>query len=229
MNEFGTYTSQDIYKTLKDEILKLKILPGEKISENDVCERFGVSRTPVRSAFQRLDTEGLITIEPYKSTFASLLDFEQIEQMIYMRYAIESAVLKDFIEVVDPMTIEKIRYRIRQQEVLVGGDFTPDQFYELDSKMHNIWFDFMHKEGLWEFIQRAQVDYTRFRMLDIVVARNFRKILNEHLQLFDAICSKDIQAIDNIIKSHVYGGISRMNDQIRTEFVDYFVFDNKID
>lgn len=223
MNEFGTYTSQDIYKTLKDEILKLKILPGEKISENDVCERFGVSRTPVRSAFQRLDTEGLITIEPYKSTFASLLDFEQIEQMIYMRYAIESAVLKDFIEVVDPMTIEKIRYRIRQQEVLVGGDFTPDQFYELDSKMHNIWFDFMHKEGLWEFIQRAQVDYTRFRMLDIVAVKSFKEIIGEHYRLFDAICKKDVQLAESLVKKHLYGGVSRLGERIYTEFTDYFI------
>lgn len=223
MNEFGTYTSQDIYKILKDEILKLKILPGEKISENDICERFGVSRTPVRSAFQRLDTEGLITIEPYKSTFASLLDFEQIEQMIYMRYAIESAVLKDFIEVVDPMTIEKIRYRIRQQEVLVGGDFTPDQFYELDSKMHNIWFDFMHKEGLWEFIQRAQVDYTRFRMLDIVAVKSFKEIIEEHYNLFDAICKKDAPMAESLVKKHLYGGVSRLGERIYTEFTDYFI------
>lgn len=223
MNEFGTYTSQDIYRILKEEILTLKILPGEKISENDICERFGVSRTPVRSAFQRLDTEGLITVAPYKSTFAALLDFEQIEQMIYMRYAIESAVLKDFIEVVDPMTIEKIRYRIRQQEVLISGEFTPDQFYEFDSKMHNIWFAFMHKEGLWDFIQRAQVDYTRFRMLDIVAVKNFKQIITEHYELFEAICKKDAAAAEGMVKRHLYGGVSRLGERIYTEFTDYFI------
>ena len=223
MNEFNSYTSQDIYRILKEEILTLKILPGNKISENDICERFGVSRTPVRSAFQRLDTEGLITVAPYKSTFAALLDFEQIEQMIYMRYAIETAVLKDFIEVVDPMTIEKIRYRIRQQEVLISGDFTPDQFYVLDSKMHNIWFAFMHKDGLWEFIQRAQVDYTRFRMLDIVAVKNFKQIITEHHELFDAICKKDAFAAEALIKRHLYGGVSRLGERIYTEFTDYFI------
>lgn len=223
MNGFGTYTGQDIYRILKEEILTLKVLPGEKISENDICERFGVSRTPVRSAFQRLDTEGLITVEPYKSTFASLLDFEQIEQMIYMRYAIESAVLKDFIEVVDPMTIEKIRYRIRQQEVLIGGDFSADQFYELDSKMHNIWFAFMHKEGLWNFIQRAQVDYTRFRMLDIVAVKSFKQIIQDHYDLFDAICQKDNKVAEGLIKKHLYGGVNRLGERIYTEFTDYFI------
>lgn len=223
MNGFGTYTGQDIYRILKEEILTLKVLPGEKISENDICERFGVSRTPVRSAFQRLDTEGLITVEPYKSTFASLLDFEQIEQMIYMRYAIESAVLKDFIEVVDPMTIEKIRYRIRQQEVLIGGDFSADQFYELDSKMHNIWFAFMHKEGLWNFIQRAQVDYTRFRMLDIVAVKSFKHIIQDHYDLFDAICQKDTKVAEGLIKKHLYGGVNRLGERIYTEFTDYFI------
>lgn len=223
MNEFGSYASQDIYRILKEEILNLKILPGEKISENDICDRFGVSRTPVRSAFQRLDTEGLITVAPYKSTFASLLDFEQIEQMIYMRYAIESAVLKDFIEVVDPMTIEKIRYRIRQQEVLIGSEFTPEQFYEFDSKMHNIWFAFMHKEGLWDFIQRAQVDYTRFRMLDIVAVKNFKQIISEHYELFEFICKKDTISAEGMVKRHLYGGVSRLGERIYTEFTDYFI------
>lgn len=229
MDSITNFTGQDIYEKLRADILSLRIRPGEKISENELCEQFNVSRTPIRGAFQRLDAEGLISIEPYKSTCVSLLNFNEIEQLIYMRYALEAAVLRDFIADFDPMVIEKIRYRIRQQEVLLSAECSAEQFYELDAKLHSIWFEHTKHEMLWTHINTTQAGYTRFRMLDIVVARNFRKILNEHLELFDAICSKDIQAIDNIIKSHVYGGISRMNDQIRTEFVDYFVFDNKID
>lgn len=229
MDSITNFTGQDIYEKLRADILSLRIRPGEKISENELCEQFNVSRTPIRGAFQRLDAEGLISIEPYKSTCVSLLNFNEIEQLIYMRYALEAAVLRDFIANFDPMIIEKIRYRIRQQEVLLSTEFAAEQFYELDAKLHSIWFEHTKHEMLWTHINTTQVGYTRFRMLDIVIAKNFRKILNEHLELFDAICSKDIKVVDTIIKSHVYGGISRMNDQIRTEFVDYFVFDNKID
>ena len=46
---------EDIYQTLEYEIVTLKIKPGETISENQLCKRFGISRTPVRAALQRLE------------------------------------------------------------------------------------------------------------------------------------------------------------------------------
>ena len=44
----------DIYRQLEQEIVGLYILPGETLSENQLCSRFGVSRTPIRSVLQRL-------------------------------------------------------------------------------------------------------------------------------------------------------------------------------
>ena len=46
---------EDIYQTLEHDIVTLKIKPGETISENQLCKRFGISRTPVRAALQRLE------------------------------------------------------------------------------------------------------------------------------------------------------------------------------
>lgn len=227
MDNIASFTGQDIYEKLKDDILTLRMRPGARISENELCERFSVSRTPIRGVFQRLDTEGLINIEPYKGTHVSLLDFTEIEQLIYMRYAIEAAVLRDFVKNFDPMVVEKIRYRIRQQEVLLASDFVAEQFYELDAKMHSVWFEHTGRERLWSVINTTQAGYTRFRMLDIVVVKNFRQILDEHLLLFDAICSKDISKIEKQTKSHVYGGISRLSEKIKTDFVDYFAFEGK--
>lgn len=218
-----SFTGQKIYENLKEEILTLKIRPGEKISENDICERFNVSRTPVRTAFQRLNNDGLLTIEPYKTTYASLLNLEQIKQLIYMRYAIESMVLRDFLAVMEPMTIEKIRYRLRQQEVLLSGNFEAEEFYILDAKLHSIWFHQTKKDGLWQYIQGAQANYTRFRMLDMVAVKNFRQILDEHLELFTAIENKDSSSLDAIVKKHVYGGINRLGEKLTTEFTGYFL------
>ena len=48
-----------VYETLKQEILDLRLKPGQMISENDICERFGVSRTPVRDALRLLQEQGL--------------------------------------------------------------------------------------------------------------------------------------------------------------------------
>lgn len=47
--------TDELYHILEDEICTLKILPGEALSENQLCKRFGVSRTPIRSVLQRLE------------------------------------------------------------------------------------------------------------------------------------------------------------------------------
>ena len=58
---------EDIYQTLEYEIVTLKIKPGETISENQLCKRFGISRTPVRAALQRLEQNGFVQIARFHS------------------------------------------------------------------------------------------------------------------------------------------------------------------
>lgn len=215
-------TSKSIYSVLKEEILNLTIKPGQQISESEVCARFNASRTPVRAAFQRLKDAGLLTIVPYKSTTASLLDFDQIEQSIYMRVAVETMVVRDMIRECDPFVIEKVKAAIRRQEVLLSGDIDPHDFYALDSALHGIWFSYVHKESLWKLIQRMQVHYMRFRMLDIVAVQNYQEIYEEHVSLLQAICDKDADLIEPLIRRHLYGGIKRLGDRIYTEFADCF-------
>lgn len=214
--------SKTIYEILEAEILHLNIKPGQQLSETDVCKRFGVSRTPVRMAFQRLKDAGLLSIVPYKNTTASLLNFKQVEESIYMRIAVESMVIKDMIRLMDPLTEEKIRHMLRRQEILISGEFTPDEFYRNDSALHQIWFRFMDKEGLWKMIQRLQVNYTRFRMLDIVAVQNFQELYDEHVELFEIIRQKDVAAVEPFMRKHLNGGIKRLGGRIETEFYAYF-------
>lgn len=223
METASAFTSKEIYSILKEEILSLTIKPGQQLSESEICTRFSVSRTPIRTAFQRLKDAGLLYIIPYKSTSATLLDFDQIDQLIYMRIAVESMVIRDLIQTIDPLTLEKIRYTLKHQEIMLAGDFEPNAFYEIDSKLHNIWFNYTKKQSLWKSIQKAQVNYTRFRMLDIVEAHNFQQIYEEHIELFHAIQDKDVGAIEPLMRKHLYGGVSRLGGRIDTEFADYFV------
>ncbi len=104
-----------VFETLKQEILDLELKPGQAISENEICERFGVSRTPVRDALRRLQEQDFIECIPYGGTYVTLLNLSNIKQMIYMRVAVELMVMGDFMEIATPMMMEEIRYMIRKQ------------------------------------------------------------------------------------------------------------------
>ena len=223
-----SYASRDIFRILEHEIITLKIKPGTLLSENALCARFGVSRSPIRSVLQELRLCGLVTVTPYKGTQVTLMDFDIINQIIYQRMAVETFVLEDFIKTLNPLDLEKIRHNLSSVRHLMECEtFDASQFYALDSQLHEIWFTATRKNYLWESIQKSDCNYTRFRMLDIVEIKNFGQIVEEHEALLVALENCDTAAIRPLMKKHLFGGVTRLGSLIFTELKDYFTPLNK--
>lgn len=219
-----SYSSQEIYQVLYNRIMSLELKPGDTLRENALCEQFGVSRTPIRSVLQELRIAGLIEVTPYKATRVTQLDFDTISQQIYLRVAVETAVLLDCCAACTPELLATLRRRndaLRRLAAQPEPD--PAQFYQLDGRLHQSWFDAMHKEQLWQLIQTAQNSYSRFRMLDLVEARNFGDIVAEHDALIEALGRGETKAVRALCAKHLYGGITRLGEELSTKFADYFV------
>lgn len=219
-----TYTRHDIYEQLYGEIMTLQRKPGSTLRENALCEEFGVSRTPIRSVLQELRIAGLIEVTPYKSTRVTRLDFDTISQQIYLRVAVETAVLLDFFDVCTPEQMQQLYARnqaLRRQAEQPTPD--PAAFYRMDGRLHEFWFITTGKNQLWQLIQTNQNSYSRFRMLDLVEARNFAEIVNEHDALLQAVERRDADAVRALCAQHLYGGVTRLGDALPTKFADYFV------
>ena len=219
-----TYTRHDIYEQLYGEIMTLQRKPGSTLRENALCEEFGVSRTPIRSVLQELRIAGLIEVTPYKSTRVTRLDFDTISQQIYLRVAVETAVLLDFFDVCTPEQMQQLYARnqvLRRQAEQPTPD--PAAFYRMDGRLHEFWFIATGKNQLWQLIQTNQNSYSRFRMLDLVEARNFAEIVNEHDALLQAVERRDADAVRALCAQHLYGGVTRLGDALPTKFADYFV------
>jgi len=74
--------SEDIADSIKTAIIKGKFKPGEKISEGELAESMGISRTPLREAFRKLENEGFIRIIPRKGAVVAKIDAEEAISMI---------------------------------------------------------------------------------------------------------------------------------------------------
>lgn len=212
-----------IFDMLKQEILSLELKPGQAISENEICSRFDVSRTPVREALRRLQEQGFVNTIPYSGTYVTLLNLDDIRQMIYMRVAVELMVMRDFMEVATPLLYEEIRHQIRCQELLIQEPgFEPEQFYSMDAQMHALWFCAVGRAKVWDFIQAQQLHYTRFRMLDFVTETDFTRIIREHKQLLEFLENNDEKGLEEALKAHLYISMTRMKYAIEVEYKDYF-------
>ena len=94
-NKKNNASSNVVYTGLKEDILSLKLPPGSSISETDTAAKYNVSRTPVRDAFKALANEGLLEVKPHIGTFVSLMDINQISDVLYIRNVVEQSILKD--------------------------------------------------------------------------------------------------------------------------------------
>ncbi len=214
---------EQIFETLKREILDLKLEPGRMVSENEICERFGVSRTPVRDALRLLQEQGFVETIPYRGTYVTLLSLDNIKQMIYMRVAVETMVLRDFLKVQSPMVMEEIRHAIAMQKALIQTPgFEPERFYHMDAELHSIWFGAVGRQTLWEMLQAQQLHYTRFRMLDFTTETDFNRITEEHEELFRLISEKNEKHLEKALKDHLYYSMKRMRYAIEVDYKDYF-------
>ena len=220
-----TYKNREemVYQVLKEEILNLELKPGQVIKENEICQRFSVSRTPVRDALRLLQEQGFVVTVPYRGIYVTLLSLSNIKQMIYMRVAVETMVMRDFSQIVTPFLMEDVYYMLRKQKALVQtGNFKPEQFYRLDAQLHGFWFEAMKKSWLWKLLQEQQLHYTRFRMLDFVTETDFDRIIHEHEKLIGFLEAKNIAGMEEELKNHLYFSMKRMRRSIDVDYREYF-------
>lgn len=219
----GKNNSEIIYADLENKIMNLEYKPGQIITEQEICEKYGVSRTPSRDIMHKLKSTGLIQSIPFKSSYVALLDMSIIKQSIYMRVAIEKSVIQDIMDRRDERFIAELEYNLKLQELLLKKNFEPEEFYRLDCEFHRLWFNATQNLFVWEQIEKAQIHYRRFRMLDIVEIKNFQAIYEDHKEIVEIIKKCRYEELDKIVKSHLHSGIKRLQEFIDGEFANYFL------
>ena len=193
----------------------LNLKPGRLISENSLCTKYNVSRTPIRAVLSRLAGAGLVDI----------INMEIVKQIIYERFALESMVLKDYIRIATDSDIKKLEKTVSRliKSYENTKNFKPDKFKEIDLSMHELWYKKTGHTYLWEQIRKSDSNYTRFCMLDMLECENYEHVILEHKQLYEIIKNRDTSKIEEIVKKHLYGGIERVNAALNNKFYEMFI------
>jgi len=221
-------TSINIFEILKKELTNLTIKPGEKLEEAEMCERFSVTRPPIRTVFQRLQDIGLLEVVPYKGATATLISLSSVHQIIHLRTAVEAWIIRDFIASSPSMIdLEEMEHNVRLQKLIYQQPVVDEkEFFHLDSALHQFWFDRMNCSGIWQMIQ-SDLNYERFRMLDFVGTQGYVNIVKDHEKLLDAIRNSRSEDIVPILSVHLNAGLARMGNLIRNDYKEYFTLDEE--
>ena len=94
----GKQLADKVYQDIKDDIFEFRLLPGDRFSENEMAQRTGASRTPVREALFRLEREGYVEVSPRNGWQVKPFDFHYFEELYDVRTVLECAAVRRLCE-----------------------------------------------------------------------------------------------------------------------------------
>ena len=125
-------TGARIAGTLRDAILAGDYLPGERIRQDELAERHGASRLPVREALRMLEAEGLVRLVANTGAWVSEISAEECQEMYQMRERLEPLLLRMNVPSLDDADIERLQKLADAMEL---SDDVED-FLRLDREFH---------------------------------------------------------------------------------------------
>ena len=127
------------YEEIKRRIIDLAYPPGTKLSEARLVDELGLGRSPIRTAFARLQAEGFIAVSPQSGTYVRALTEREIKDIIDCRLLLETHVTRLAARNMDAEQLRRLRVAFRRlapQGREISSDVFED-FNELDSMFHS--------------------------------------------------------------------------------------------
>ncbi len=209
--------TNQVFDKIRDDIVSGRLAPESPLSESDICEQLGVSRTPVREALIKLCEEELVVIYPHVGTFVAPISLEAVRVGQYIREHLECALVADAARNIDDDGRKRLKENIREQ---VAAAKNPDEFYRLDNGFHALIAELSGYAGTWNAILRAKTQFDRVRYLTVQDKGRVKEILTEHNLIADAIIRGDAETATSSVRSHlrtVFANIDKLGLEDRKE------------
>ncbi len=195
--------AEQVHARLRADILLARLRPGEPMSENQLAQRLGVSRTPVREAIQRLLREGLVNVWPQRGSLVSLMSLQRIQDALFVREAVESQAVRHLLAKGGDAT----RWQplqdclIRHEEALQSEDLEATLLADQD--FHRGLLALCGMPGVWPVVAQARDLHQRVRAIAVPELQSGRKALNDHRAILSALQAGDVEAAVRCTSEHV--------------------------
>lgn len=197
-------------RLLKDvayEIIKEKIIKGddEYTSENSLVEELQMSRTPIRAALQQLENEGFIKILPNQGIMIPNPSVKETNDIFDFRIAIETASLKQAIQLLDESDFTFLSQNIENQMAAVNNnDLHLFIHYDMEFHLH-----LLKVVGNELFIQGVENVIDRLYRVSRRIKNNKEKLMNlieEHKRIVELLKAKETEKAIVELENHLKGG-----------------------
>jgi DNA-binding GntR family transcriptional regulator len=141
--------NKNIYNTIKQRILNLQYEPGQSLNPKELANELGVSQTPIREAFLRLEWEKLVIILPRTGIHVSKIDFKELKEIYRTRILIEGELGRLVAQNISDAQLAEMK-KLLDSCKKINGECTRMKLVELDNKFRDILFNAANSSPLQE-------------------------------------------------------------------------------
>jgi DNA-binding GntR family transcriptional regulator len=201
---------EQAYEAIQRLILRMEVKPGEAVTETALSRRLGLSRTPVREAFKKLEQEGLIVTTNHRKR-VYLLTIQEMEEIFDLKICIEGAVARWAAERANDSQREKLEVAMgRMQRVAAGrpADAAQEQdwleaWLQSDQQFHDALFEIAGNRRARQVIRNYNMQWHRLKLGMLTLEGRVERSVTEHEEVARAILSGKPAVAQKAMETHL--------------------------
>ncbi|WP_420858972.1 GntR family transcriptional regulator [Marivivens marinus] len=192
-------TQKDAYALILEAIDSHVYKPGDRLVESDLADRFGVSRTPIREALQRLETQSLLTRDG-RSLIVASLDHTQMAELYVVRGELEGLAARLAASHATPEEVRVLRDMLEADRALLGD---PSALSRANKRFHKQIHLASHNRFLVQQLDLVHRSMALLATTSLAAEGRGEDALAEHESIVSAIEAGDGDAADKALRAHI--------------------------
>lgn len=202
-----TLLSEQIRKALTDEITSGALPAGSALDEQQLAERFGASRTPVREALRQLSTSGLVEMRPRRGVVVTRLSPERVMEMFEATAEIEALCVRLATYRTSPLELSRL-YEIHDASQTMAQANNVDGYDELNRAFHEQLYAATHNSFLAELALSLRERLEAYRRSQLRQAGRVGASQGEHADILSAMSERDGERAARRMRAHLLNAAS---------------------
>lgn len=201
---------EQAYEKIQDLILKMKIKPGQAVTETTLSDQLGISRTPVREALKKLEQEGLI-ITSKRRKRVYILTIKEIEEIFDLKICIEGAVARWAAERADARDLGKLERIVEAMKSIASRrpsdeskeDKWLNRWIEKDKQFHDLLFGMASNNRAQQIIRNYNKQWHRLKLGMLTMEGRVERSAIEHEKVGKAILNRRPHLAEKAMEQHL--------------------------
>ncbi len=197
---------EKIVDTIRDAIINGVLRPETKISEPELADRFGISRTPIREALRQLESEGFITMVPRKGAVVTKFSRKDVEDFYELKGILEGvAARKSVSKITDKEIAHMENLNVELDKKSKKGDLR--KAYKIHNEFHDVFVRLCGNDKLYSIVQGLVKQFQRFRM-SLSVPGKIEGSIAQHNDIIEAFRKRDSNLVEKLVRDNALYGMS---------------------